>query len=123
MTASVMTIEDVNKRIPLLSKIATDIKQVVSLIKYMQSDSDNKSIAVTERRKRLVSQLSVRLKKYGDEIKDLGGSISSYSKGVVTFKTKVNGYDAFLVWRFNDNNVGYWYYKAEGQAIMRKITS
>ena len=110
MTKSNFTVKEANATLPLISKIAQDIKKHWREITDWQQKvaeenySDEQIIHIEAKIEQLVEKINNCLK----EIAQVGALTLRIGDPVVAFPCRQRGYSAQLLWFFGDNEVTKW---------------
>jgi hypothetical protein len=106
------TIEEANKALPLVRRIADDIvrdiKQLRELHTLCQNDGEAVEAADQEEARRQYASLTDHLAELNEELDKIGCECRDYRLGVVDFPAWVNGREIYLSWRLNEPGVGSW---------------
>lgn len=125
----ILSLDEANKMLPLIKKIATDIQttwvkilagrhrhqQIEEALRCNHADHDLTDVAeIKERGKEIrteVDTLVDRINRYIQEVENLGCYVEEYKRGVINFPSLYIGRKIFLCWALtnDDDEVVYWH--------------
>jgi len=124
------TVEEANQRLPLVKVI---VKDIVTLF----TDLHDRKERLTELRNRseqseyrdevesMESELEadiVTLDTFVAELADLGVELKDPVTGLVDFRTLVEGREAYLCWKLEEDEIGWWHELDAGAAGRRPVS-
>ena len=124
------TVEEANQRLPLVKVI---VKDIVTLF----TDLHDRKERLTELRNRseqseyrdevesMESELQadiVTLDTFVAELADLGVELKDPVTGLVDFRTLVEGREAYLCWKLEEDEIGWWHELDAGAAGRRPVS-
>ena len=126
MTNSTLTIEDANRRLPLVRRIVRDAVELKSDILERQErlmelrelhpelDTDGSPYAeeVLQMEESLEAD-EIRVDEFTQELSQVGGSLVSAELGLVEFESILDGMPIHLSWMYDEPEVGYWRSEAD----------
>ena len=119
---TVLSIDEVNQRLPLVKAIVKDIvglhadisfrrQRLVSLRERHPAQQHADSVYEQEVRQ-MESELSddeVRLEQYSTELLQIGGTLTDASAGRVDFPGELSGEKVYFCWQVGEDEVLYWH--------------
>ncbi len=115
------TVEDANKRLPLVKSIVGDIVELFAAVsdrrlrldrlksEQKRSEADDVYTEELENSEEALNKDISRLQGYVEELESLGIELKDPQKGLVDFRTRIQGRDAYLCWQPGESEVGYWH--------------
>lgn len=133
MKGKIYTIDDVNRMLPLVARIADDIVSTYGEVhEALQSfeaikdalpeDPEIAEAAALRRADEDVARLLDRFQGLIEEIEALGGTVKDYEKGSVDFYGEVDGEIVYLCWTRGETEIRYWHGLDEGFSTRRPIS-
>ena len=124
ITARLFTVEDANRMLPLVRAIVADIVELssdlterndrLSILQVAdREEGDPYSDEVRQMQLDLEADMD-RLQEYVDELAELGVELRSATDGLVDFRTRIDDQEAYLSWKFGEDEVGHWHDGASG---------
>ncbi len=129
----VLTVSEVNCRVPLLSRIMADLRGIwmqrrdvrKRLRSFRRALAKNNSPEVSETVQNLEvldRQLDDEMTTLEDEVQQLGGIVKDPGKGVVNFFSDRDGSLVFLSWMLGEPAVHHWHELDAGLKQRRSLT-
>jgi hypothetical protein len=119
------TVEEANKRLPLVKSIVKDIVELFSSVndrrerlerlRSNRTDDDVYSEELDRSEDELQKDVE-RLQEYIEELQTLGVELKDPAIGLVDFRTLVEGREAYLCWRLGEEEIAFWHELKEGAA-------
>lgn len=119
---TVMTIEDVNQRLPLVRTIVRDImelhrdievrKQRLTSLRERHPASGGDDSVYEQEVLQMEAELShdqLRLDEFAQELHQIGGTLTDALSGTVDFPGDMDGERVWLCWRSNESEVLHWH--------------
>ncbi len=129
--ARYFTLEEANATIPYISRIVEDIvaeyeKWRDCIFRYeviaAKSTSDGETEAQEELR-REVDDIAQRINAYIDELTQVGCIFKGFDGGLVDFRSRIDGREAFLCWKLGEPEVQHWHELDAGFAGRQPLVS
>lgn len=130
MKGKIYRTDDVERMLPLVAQIATDLVQSYgevnrALLAYQQEEAATQADASRAPRleacNRAVESSLDRLQALVDEIEALGGTVRDYENASVDFYGERDGEIVYLCWQLGDEHVSHWHGLDEGFAKRRPL--
>ena len=130
MKGKIFTVEEANRMLPLVSRIAEDIVsgygEVTSALQAYEnaktaSTRDPKAQPVLRQADADVSEALERFQDLVAEIEDLGGTVKDYEHGLVDFYGDVAGEIVYLCWQRGEDTITHFHRLDEGFAKRRSL--
>ena len=117
------TLEQANKSLPLVRRIATDIvrthgEAVRFQLELDRSDSKGRGSVQSQ-----LEQAMHRLEDYVDELSEIGCELKDYQTGLIDFTGRHKGHDVCLCWKLGEDHVGYWHEMETGFAGRQPVST
>jgi hypothetical protein len=131
MKGKIFTIDEANRMLPLVAKIADDIVGTYGEVnRSLQAYEDAKALVerneasdnVLRQRDADVAEVLDRFQALIQEIEDLGGTVKDYEQGFVDFYGDLDGEIVYLCWSRGEPRITHWHRLEEGLAKRRDIT-
>lgn len=119
MTRRLYTPELANKSLPLVARIAADIRRVANELRAefqklpAAADEDSVPDRIVELRDEFEALLG--------ELDQLGVELKDPMTGLLDFRALRNGQEVYLCWRLEETEVGHWHELAAGFAGRQPI--
>ncbi len=132
MRGKIFTVDEANRMLPLVGRIADDIVSTYAevnqaLAAYETSKARNDSTAGADadlrRKDREVGDVLDRFQGLIQEIEALGGTVKDYERGFIDFYGDVAGEIVYLCWSRGESSIGHWHRLDEGYAKRRDLPS
>lgn len=107
-----MTLDDANKRLPLVRAIVSDITQQAQKLQVRRERFDDIEGATDEDRQECEAELSrdmERLEALVEELKQINVELKDPISGHVDFPALVNGRQVSLCWVLGEDEVAHWH--------------
>src|SRR6188768_2051271 len=130
MKGKIFTVDEANRMLPLVTRIAEDIVATYaevdrSLKAYenAKAEADHDPAADSELRRSdaAVSEVLDRFQGLIQEIEALGGTVKDYEQGFVDFYGDVGGEIVYLCWTRGETAISHWHRLDEGFAKRRDL--
>jgi hypothetical protein len=128
---TIFTVEDANKRLPLVRRIVSDIVrdywkwqdkvrqfEAAALLRTLDQPNED-----ADRLEQEAQQLARDIDGYMKEIGDLGVQVKGLDTGLVDFPGELNGEAILLCWQLGEESVQYWHYEDAGFAGRQPLPS
>lgn len=105
------TVEEANRTLPLVSRVAADITREHQKVVAFQEQLQQLSAASKHRsqiEKDLESNME-RLASLVNELGNIGCEIKDFQIGLIDFIGKHKGRDVCLCWKLGETDIGYWH--------------
>lgn len=134
------TLEEASRRLPLVRSIVRDIVQLWEDVSERRDRLERvrRIPGATRREEGLhaeelqhieeeVERDEEQLQRYIAELHELGGELKDPARGLVDFRSLIDGREAFLCWKLGEEEIGYWHELAGGfedrQSLLEHSTS
>ena len=131
---TVLTVEDVNLRLPLVRAIVRDAVALRSDIIDRQerllelrerfpdlySDGTPYSEEVLQMEESVEAD-EIRIDDYGAELRQVGASLVDSHSGLVEFVSAMDGQPAWLSWKLDEPEVGFWRFESDQPSHRRPL--
>jgi len=117
------TLEQANKALPLVKRIAGDIVSTHGQAIQLQQDLER---AEAKRKSEIQSQLESalhRLEDLVDELSEIGCDLKDYQMGLIDFTGRHNGHDVCLCWKVGEEHIDYWHEIDSGYAGRQPVAT
>jgi len=117
------TLEQANKALPLVKRIAGDIVSTHGQAIQLQQDLER---AEAKRKSEFQSQLESalhRLEDLVDELSEIGCDLKDYQMGLIDFTGRHNGHDVCLCWKVGEEHIDYWHEIDSGYAGRQPVAT
>jgi len=130
MKGKIFTIDEANRMLPLVARIADDIVATYGEVnRALQSYEDTKaqvdrneaSDSELRQRDAEVAEVLDRFQSLIQEIEALGGTVKDYEQGFVDFYGDLDGEIVYLCWSRGEDRISHWHRLEEGFAKRRDI--
>lgn len=126
------TLEDANKRLPLVKSIVSDIVSLASSVvdrrerlerlkEGRQRSGDDVYSEELEKSSDELQKDMDRLQGFVDELQALGVELKDLERGLVDFPTKIDGRGAYLCWKPGEDEIAYWHEADAGFAGRKSL--
>jgi len=110
------SLEEANKSLPLVRRIAADIVRTHDEAVHVQENMER-----TDPKKRADLQSKFEqamhlLEDYVDELSEIGCELKDYQTGLIDFTGRHKGHDVCLCWKLGEDKIGYWHEMETGLA-------
>jgi hypothetical protein len=131
MKGKIFTTDEVDRMLPLVSRIADDIVasygEVNEALHAYQAEealaqADATRDPILEERNRAVERSLDRFQRLIEEIEALGGTLRDYERGSVDFYGEVDGAIVYLCWQRGEAHIAHWHKLEEGFSRRRPLT-
>jgi len=132
MRGKIFTVDEANRMLPLVGRIADDIVSTYAdvnqaLAAYEASKARNDSTTAADadlrRRDREVGDVLDQFQGLIQEIEALGGTVKDYERGFIDFYGDVAGEIVYLCWTRGEASITHWHRLDEGYAKRRDLPS
>jgi hypothetical protein len=135
MRGKIFSIDEANRMLPLVSRIADDIvtayQEVNRTLQAFEmakaaaeqpgaQDDPLRQAALAERDSEVATVLD-RFQSLVEEVEALGGTVKDYERGFVDFYGEVEGEIVYLCWQRGEDHIGFWHRLEDGFAKRRPI--
>ncbi len=112
------TVEDANRTLPLVRRIAADVVEDYrvwkeALFRYELSAAgeraDTGESEATLQLRRAVDEVAERINGYIAELEQVGCVLKGFEEGLVDFPGTLDGRDVYLCWKLGEPEVAYWH--------------
>jgi hypothetical protein len=130
MKGKIFSVDEANRMLPLVSKIADDIVAMYGEVNQaLQAYEDVKAKTAhnpsfeneLRRRDAEVAEVLDRFQGLIQEIEALGGTVKDYEQGFVDFYGDVDGEIVYLCWSRGEGRISHWHRLEEGFAKRRDL--
>ena len=130
MRGKIFTVDEANRMIPLVARIADDIVATYADVKQaLQAYEDEKTRAEADesrlpelrRRDEEVANVLDRFQALIEEIEALGGTVKDYERGLIDFYGEVDGEIVYLCWQRGEEHIRFWHTLDEGFSRRRPL--
>jgi hypothetical protein len=130
MKGKIFTVDEANRMLPLVSRIAEDIVGTYREVNQsLQAYEDEKARVAKDssregdlrRRDGEVAEVLDRFQGLIQEIEALGGTVKDYEQGFVDFYGEVDGEIVYLCWSRGERSIGHWHRLDEGFAKRKDL--
>ena len=130
MRGKIFTVNEANRMVPLVARIADDIVTTYGEVnRSLQAYEEAKALAPTadsrdaelRRRDADVSEVLERFQGLIQEIEALGGTVKDYEQGFIDFYGDVGGEIVYLCWSRGESRVSHWHRLDEGYGKRRDL--
>jgi hypothetical protein len=130
MKGKIFTVDEANRMLPLVARIADDIVATYAEVNTaLEAYEEEKGRAPhnpgrdieLRRRDQEVGDVLDRFQGLIQEIEALGGTVKDYEQGFVDFYGDVHGEIVYLCWTRGEKAIGHWHRLEEGFAKRREI--
>ena len=118
----VLTIEDANRRLPLVTAICRDVMELRADIDLrrerlrglrdvsVESDSEQSSLYAEEvlHAEEAIEDDEIRIDSFAAELEEIGARLADAVKGLVEFDSELDGQPVCLSWAYGEPEVGFW---------------
>jgi len=117
------TLEQANKSLPLVRRIANDIVRTHGEAVRFQLELDRSDSKTKPSVQSQLEQAMHRLEDYVDELSEIGCELKDYQTGLIDFTGRHKGHDVCLCWKLGEENVGYWHEMETGFAGRQPVST
>jgi hypothetical protein len=113
----VLTVEEVNHKIPKLEKLIEKARDRKSKLEYYRPDLSDKDKLRITRRRSVDEKSAKRQLEFSDSIKELideGGMLKDIEEGLVDFRWRRKGKKVYLCWKYGEKEVLHWHDSRDG---------
>ena len=130
MKGKIFTVDEANRMLPLVSRIADDIvatygevNRALQAYEAAKTDAERDPALEPELRRRDVEVAEVldRLQGLIQEVEALGGTVKEYEQGCIDFYADVGGSIVYLCWSRGESAVSHWHNLDEGSGMRRDL--
>ena len=130
MKGKIFSVDEANRMLPLVSKIADDIvtmyaevNQALQTYEEVKAKASHNSSYDNELRRRdgEVADVLDRFQGLIQEIEALGGTVKDYEQGFVDFYGDIDGEIVYLCWSRGEGRISHWHRLEEGFAKRRDL--
>ena len=130
MKGKIFTVDEANRMLPLVSRIADDIVATYTEVnRALQAFEAEKQRCETDptreqelgRRDGEVATILDRFQRLIEEIESLGGTVKDYEKGLIDFYGDVDGEIVYLCWQRGEDHLGYWHRLEDGYSKRKRL--
>lgn len=132
MRGKIFTVDEANRMLPLVGRIADDIVATYAEVNQAlaayeaskaRADASPAGEADLRRRDRDVGDVLDRFQGLIQEIEALGGTVKDYERGFIDFYGDVGGEIVYLCWSRGEATISHWHRLDEGYAKRRDLPS
>jgi hypothetical protein len=117
------TVEQANKALPLVSRIARDIMRAHTAVMELQEKLTEGLTAKQQQSvQQELEQQSDKLASYLDELQDIGCECKDYTRGLIDFIGRHQGREVCLCWMPGEAQIGFWHELTAGFAGRQPIS-
>ena len=117
------SVEQANRTLPLVRRIATDIVRVnedaIKLQDAMELTSDT---AAQRQLQKDLEYKAVRMAELIGELTDVGAELKDPSIGLIDFIGRHRGRDVYLCWKLGEESIGHWHDLQAGVAGRKPVS-
>lgn len=130
MRGKIFTVDEANRMLPLVARIADDIVRTYGEVNAALQAYEAAKAAAGEneaaeaelrRRDQEVGEVLDRFQALIQEIEALGGTVKDYERGFIDFYGDVAGEIVYLCWTRGETSIGHWHRLEEGYAKRRAL--
>ena len=132
------TLEEANKRLPLVKAIVKDITALYASVadrrerleRLRSTRGKNEENVYSEELEQSENELrkdAERLQEFVEELHKLGAELKDPERGLVDFRSQLDGREVLLCWQAGEEEIGYWHEIDAGfegrQSLLEKMGS
>ena len=118
------SVEQANRTLPLVRRIATDVVRVNEEAIKLQDAMELTSDAAAQRQlQKDLEYKAVRMAELIGELTDVGAELKDPSIGLIDFIGRHQGRDVYLCWKLGEERIGYWHEMNAGYAGRQPIST
>lgn len=102
------TIDEAQRTLPLVERIVTDIVSVAADLKRQEAPRAARKIR-SAAADETVERLHARLRKYAQELDELGVELKDPFLGLVDYTWRRGSETAYLCWKHGEEGIGFWH--------------
>ena len=130
MKGKIFSVDEANRMLPLVSKIADDIVSMYAEVNHALQTYEEVKAKVAHnssydnelrRRDGEVADVLDRFQGLIQEIEALGGTVKDYEQGFVDFYGDIDGEIVYLCWSRGERNISHWHRLEEGFSKRRDL--
>jgi len=117
------SVEQANRTLPLVRRIATDVVRVNEEAIKLQDAMELTSDAVAQRQlQKDLEYKAVRMAELIGELTDVGAELKDPSIGLIDFIGRHRGRDVYLCWKLGEESIGHWHDLQAGVAGRKPVS-
>ena len=119
----IFSLEEANQTLPLVRAIVSDIvslyrdvherrERLARIRQLPGSSSRGEESVYGEEVDQIEKELEkdiLRLESFVEELRDLGVELKDAVAGLIDFRTHIDGQEAYLCWKLDEEEIGYWH--------------
>jgi hypothetical protein len=117
------TVEQANKALPLVQRIASDIVATHGQAVKLQQELERVDAKGRADVQRQLEQSMHRLEDLVDELSEIGCELKDYQMGLIDFTGRHKGHDVCLCWKLGEEHVGWWHEADSGYAGRQPVAT
>lgn len=130
MKGKIFTVDEANRMLPLVARIADDIVATYADVnKALQAyeaektraEADESRLPELRRRDEEVASILDRFQGLIEEVEALGGTVKDYERGLIDFYGEVDGEIVYLCWQRGEDHIRFWHALDEGFGRRRPL--
>ena len=133
MRGKIFTIDEANRMLPLVSRIADDIvaayadvNRALQAFETAKSQAekapdDSSTQEILNARDAEVAKVLDHFQGLIEEVEALGGTVKDYERGFIDFYGEVDGEIVYLCWQRGEDHVGHWHRLEDGFSKRRPL--
>jgi hypothetical protein len=117
------TLDEANRALPLVQRIARDIVQTHEQATHLHSQLEHRNRP--QQRGDIETSLERavdRLNDLIDELKEIGCELKDYRMGLIDFVANFQGREIYLCWRLGEETIGHWHELNDGVAGRKPVS-
>jgi len=117
------SVEQANRTLPLVRRIATDVVRVNEEAIKLQDAMELTSDAAAQRQlQKDLEYKAVRMAELIGELTDVGAELKDPSIGLIDFIGRHRGRDVYLCWKLGEESIGHWHDLQAGVAGRKPVS-
>ena len=116
------TLEQANRSLPLVKRIAADIVKAHEVAAQAQATLDRASAKDKAAAQKDLDHRVERLEELMEELGDVGCDLKDPKTGLLDFLGRHQGRDVFLCWKLGEDKIGFWHEQSAGYAGRQPIS-
>src|SRR5689334_13000748 len=117
------TLEQANKALPLVKRVAGDIVRIHGDAMKLQQDMERAEAKSKAGIQTELESAMHRLEDLVDELSEIGCELKDYQMGLIDFTGRHNGHDVCLCWKVGEEQIGYWHEAESGYSGRQPIST
>lgn len=118
------SVEQANRTLPLVSRIATDVVRTNADAIKLQDAIELTADATAQRQlQKDLEYKAVRMAELIGELSDIGAELKDPSIGLIDFIGRHRGKDVYLCWKLGEDSIGHWHDLQAGVAGRKPVST